>query len=149
MKSKRKITSEKVNATRQAIRSHLKRNRSYDAFEVTETVCLYWWHRLNIAVFDGKLTPPVRFEIRAFRNTMGWCRPWRPNSKQPRVVIGISSEMLDRKEFLSVLVHEMVHQWQWEISKEWLSSNSAHGRDFFSWAPKIRYRVGLPLQVSY
>lgn len=146
--SQKKPTKEKIKATRTKIRTHVKQKGESSDFCVTESFCLYWWHRLNEAVFDGMLTPPAKFEIREFRDCLGWCLPWRPNSRVPKVKMGISSYIWDRKEFLSILAHEMVHQWEWEITHRW-EPNSAHGERFFSWKGKLKSRVGLPLEKTY
>lgn len=131
-------------AVRKKLKIHIRKKGENTDFYVTESFCLYWWHQLNEAVFDGMLTPPVRFEIKNFRNTGGWCRPFAWNRKQRRVLIGISDAIWERKTFLQVLAHEMVHQWEWEVLCKW-DSNIQHGKDFFDWRGKIRYRAGLPL----
>lgn len=141
-------TREKLKATRSKIKQHVRSKGEKADFELTESFCLYWWHRLNEAVFDGMLTPPVRFELRNFRDSLGWCMPWRPNAKKQRVIIGMSTDILERREFLCILAHEMVHQWEWEVANKW-ETNIAHGERFFSWRGKLRMRVGLPLQRTY
>ena len=135
---------------RRTIRTHvLKRNLSDQLFETSQTACKHWWSRLNIAVFDGMLIQPARFEIRSMRDCYGWCKPWRPNSHTRRVVIGINDEFINRREFLTILVHEMVHQWEWQMLGDWEFDSDPHGETFFLWQPKIRYRVGLPLEQQY
>lgn len=146
---KRKHTHEKIKAARKRIKSHIRRKGEKCDFALTESFCLYWWHRLNSSVFDGKLTPPVRFELQALRGEdAGWCLPWRPNSKKRRVRIGITTNVWGRKEFLCILAHEMVHQWEWEILGKW-EPNVAHGTRFFSWREKLKQRAGLPLETVY
>lgn len=132
---------------RKKLRIHVKSKGENTDFEITPTFCLYWWRYLNDAVFDGELTQPVRFEFRAFHNTAGWCRPFAWNRKQRRVLIGINTEIWERKTFLQVLSHEMVHQWEWEVLGEW-DSKVMHGKKFFEWTNKIKNRAGLPLTKS-
>ena len=133
---------------RKRLKFHIKSKGENCDFELTETFCLYWWRYLNDAVFDGKLTPPERFEIKAYRTMAGWCRPWRANRlKERSVVIGINSWIWDRKSFLTVLAHEMVHQWEWEILKDW-NNKTMHGKQFFDWRGKLKYRAGLSLTES-
>lgn len=130
---------------RKRIRSHIKRKGEQCDFEITESFALYWWHQLNETIFDGVLTPPVRFEIKNFRDCGGWCIPYLKNRTGPRRVrIGLLRDYWDRKTFLIVLAHEMVHQWEWEIQADW-NPNVEHGTDFFSWQNKVKYRIGLPL----
>ena len=147
---RRNYAKEKINAARKRMKKHLRSKGENSDFFLDEQFCLYWWHRLNISVFDGMLTPPVRFELRAFRDeSLGWCKPYRWNSKKRRVIIGINTELFDRRVFLCVLAHEMVHQWQWEVLGRWEDRDASHGKTFFSWRNKLRTRVGLPLQVRY
>ncbi len=141
-------TKEKIKLARTKLKTHLKTKGEHADFEMTETFCLYWWHWLNNAIFDGILTPPTRIELRCFRDSMGWCKPWRPNAKARRVTIGLSTDICERKEFLTILAHEMVHQWEWEVAKKW-EPNIAHGKRFFSWRGKLRVRAGLPLERTY
>lgn len=123
---------------------HIKVRGQQTDFHLTESFCLYWWHKLNVAVFDSMLTPPVRFELKAYRGAGGWCKPWRHNAKERRVTIGINTDIWERQAFLSVLAHEMVHQWEWEVQQEW-NPKINHGKNFYSWTNKLLTRVGLPL----
>ena len=130
---------------RKRIKAHIRRKGEQCDFEITESFALYWWHQLNDTIFDGVLTPPVRFEIKNFRDCGGWCLPFQWNRiKERRVRIGLLREYWDRKTFLIVLAHEMVHQWEWEVLADW-DPNVDHGGDFFSWRNKVKYRTGLPL----
>ncbi len=133
---------------RKKIKAHIRRKGENCDFEITESFALYWWHLLNDVIFDGYLTPPVAFEIKNFRDCGGWCKPHQWNRlNQPhdrRVKIGLLREYWDRKTFLIVLAHEMVHQWEWEVDADW-SDKVEHGKGFFAWKNKIKYRTGLPL----
>jgi len=100
-----------------------------------------WWNLLNDALFDGKLQPPHDIIVKAFRNDYGFCRPM---SKKGKVVIGINSEFDDRKTFITILAHEMIHQWQWTEVGE-----MTHGQTFWQWQPTIKRVLGLPLYESY
>jgi hypothetical protein len=132
---------------RKRLKIHVKSKGENSDFEITPSFCLYWWRHLNEAVFDGALTPPARFEFKNYRDMAGFCKPWYANRKQRRVIIGISSEIWSRKKFLEVLAHEMVHQWEWEILADW-NTKTMHGKNFFAWKNKMKYRAGLPLTIS-
>ena len=132
---------------RKRLKIHVKSKGENCDFELTQSFCLYWWRHLNDAIFDGKLTPPVRFELKAFRDMAGWCRPFAWNRSERRVLIGINSSIWERKTFLSALAHEMVHQWEWEILSDW-KDTPMHGKQFFDWKGKLKYRAGLPLTES-
>lgn len=123
---------------RQRIRKHVKeKGRSAD-FDVTPQFVLFWWHKLNAAVFNNALQPPRNIEIRNFRDCLGWCKSHRKN--KPYVSLGIYREMPDRKVFLTVLVHEMVHQWEHQnIGK------MSHGQNFYMWKGRIKRNIGLDL----
>lgn len=134
---------------RRRVKRHLKSRGSQADFVITESFCLYWWSRLNTAIFDDKLTPPTRFEIKKYRMMCGWCRPYGKSKKNRKTIIGINRELQDRKTFLEVLAHEMVHQWEWEVDNDWDDSAPHHGQKFFEWAPRLKRTAGLTLAVSY
>ena len=126
---------------RQRIKKHLKK-RGEDLLEVTPELVMYWWHVLNNALFYGILIPPKKIHCRNFRDgtrgwiTYGWC-----SSKSPdKVEIGIRRELEDRKQFMVVLVHEMVHQYELTTIGE-----MGHGETFYEWAPMIKRVLNLPL----
>ena len=128
---------------RKKIKAHIRRKGENCDFEITESFALYWWHLLNDVIFDGYLTPPVAFEIKNFRDCGGWCKPHQWNRlNQPhdrRVKIGLLREYWDRKTFLIVLAHEMVHQWEW-LNYE----NMTHGPKFFQWRDTLKlYNIVL------
>lgn len=100
-----------------------------------------WWNLLNNALFDGKLIPPKKIIVKAFRNEHGWCNPL---SKQGHVQLGINSEFHDRKEFITILAHEMIHQWQWTEVGE-----MTHGQTFWQWKPLLKRVFNIPLNEKY
>jgi hypothetical protein len=137
-------------AIRKQVKHHIKSRGQNSDFELTESFCMYWWRHLNEAVFDGKLTPPERFEFRRFHhNTAGWCQPYRMNRANRRVRIGISTRIQDRKTFLEILGHEMVHQYEWEVDHDWDETKSEHGSNFYKWCEPLARRVGLTLDTHY
>jgi SprT-like family len=102
-----------------------------------------WWNLLNNALFDGKLLPPHKIVVRCFRGDHGWCLPM---AKKGKVQLGISSEFGDRKEFLTVLAHEMIHQWQWTDDG---GGRMTHGETFWQWETTLKRVFNLPLAESY
>jgi hypothetical protein len=100
-----------------------------------------WWNLLNHALFNGKLISPHKIIVRTFRNDYGFCQPM---SKKGKVRLGINSEFGDRKEFIAVLAHEMIHQWQWTEIGE-----MTHGLTFWQWEPILKKTLNLPLHESY
>lgn len=127
---------DKIKARRR-IKKHVRERGGRCDFEVTPQFVLFWWHKLNSAVFDNKLTPPKKIEIRNFRDCWGWCKTYKT---KPDIVLGITSDMWDRKTFLTVLVHEMVHQHEHQTYKK-----MSHGQNFYYWQDKIKRNIGLSL----
>lgn len=85
--------------------------------------------------------PPKKIVVRNFRNDHGFCNPM---SKKGHVQLGINSEFGDRKEFMAILAHEMIHQWQWTEVGE-----MTHGKTFWQWEQTLKRVFNLPLAESY
>jgi hypothetical protein len=100
-----------------------------------------WWNLLNNALFDGKLIPPKKIIVKKFRDDLGRCQPL---SKKGHVILGICSEFYDRAQFISILAHEMIHQYQWTFVGE-----MTHGKSFWEWKEPLKTILDLPLHVSY
>lgn len=122
---------------------HLRRRGHVADFKVTPVLVMRWWNLLNNALFDGKLLPPRKIVCRAFRNDCGWCMPM---AKKGHVQLGISSEFGDRKEFIAVLAHEMIHQWQWTVDG---GGRMTHGETFWQWEKQLKRVFNLPLHETY
>ncbi len=122
---------------RTKVKTHIRRIGGSANFHITPQLILFWWNILNHAVFDGKLIQPRRFEIRNFRDCFGWCRGFR-NSNE--VVMGIRREFDDRKFFLTILSHEMVHQYEHQML-----GRMTHGQAFHAWAGRLKRTVGIHL----
>ena len=100
-----------------------------------------WWNLLNNALFDGKLLPPRKIVVKDFRDEYGWCLPM---ATKGHVQLGINSEFDDRKTFITILAHEMIHQWQWTVIGE-----MTHGKTFWQWKDPLKKILNLPLYESY
>ena len=99
---------------------------------------MHWWHKMNKAVFDGKLPLPKNIIIRNFREDIfGYCESFNDSEQY---VIGLRREYEDRKTFLTSLVHEMVHSYE-----QVFYGKMSHGKNFYEWEKKVKNRVGLPL----
>lgn len=140
----------KIKAAQQHIRTHIQTKGHHTNFSITEALCKYWWRKLNDSVFGGILKMPTAFIMRRFKgDTYGWCQPeYMQGNFERRVSIGINRTIQNRKMFLSILVHEMVHQWEWEVDQTW-SNKSMHGHRFMAWADYIKAKTNLPLQKTY
>lgn len=126
----------KTIAARKRIKTHLKK-RGEELLEVTPTFVLHWWHQLNHAVFCGIMYPPRTIICRNFRDgSYGWTSP----RGRYDVKMGVRRQLEDRKQFVTVLVHEMVHQYEWIYHRR-----MSHGQNFYEWAPLIKRELNLPL----
>ena len=130
-------------AVRRKIKKHLRRNGD-NLIEVTPDVVMYWWRLLNEAIFNNELRPPKKVVCRNFRDgNLGFCVTGkRGRSKKDPVVLGVRRELEDRRMFLEVLSHEMVHQYEKQTN-----GRMSHGVTYFySWASTIQRTIGLPLR---
>ena len=123
---------------RQKIKKHLKRQGHRDDFEITHHLVFHWWHVLNKAVFDGKLKTPKNVILRNFRDeSLGWCMAGK---NDPSVILGLRRELYNRKTFLTVLVHEMVHAYEHQVH-----GKMSHRETFYMWKEAIYENTGLTL----
>lgn len=92
----------------------------------------YWHTRFNKLVFGGKLAKPC-LVIEPCGEAAGYCEATQPTT----IYI---DPALTREQARSVLLHEMVHQWQHE-SRLPLD----HGRSFKQWEEPCYLLTGLRL----
>ena len=122
---------------RAKVKNHLKRH-GRKGINIDEKMVRRWWDVLNRAVFDEELTPPKKIVMRKFHGgDLGWCMP---KGKTKFIELGIRSDLPTKEVFMTVLVHEMVHQKEWEEKQ-----HIAHGPFFYSWRDKVKERTGLHL----
>ena len=120
---------------RKRIVNHI-RKQGNTPVELSTRIVMYWWRILNQAVFYGKLPPPRQVKLVNHRNEFAWTYP----SKQGRVRFTLRPRFVTRTQFLHVLVHEMVHGWEYmECGK------MSHGRLFKSWQNRIQTTTTLTL----
>ena len=107
---------------------------------MSEPLVTAWWNTINTAVFNDELPRPTRFEFRNFHHEIqGVCRPFG-RCENGDVVISLRREYDTRNTFLTVLIHEMVHQHQWYTDKR-----MHHGKTFYEWEHRVKTATGLPL----
>lgn len=127
------------------IKNHITRCGN-DPCEITPAMATYWWKLLNRAVFNNILQTPIRFETKSWLSeagVFGECQSWGSVDNDPdqrKVVIRLKNKMQSRKLFLIILVHEMVHQWEWQML-----GRTTHHKFFYMWRETIYNTVGLPL----
>ncbi len=92
---------------------------------------------MNIAVFRGKLQPPVEIEFIRHKKTWAWAHPMEHRRTRLTMVPYFPTKLA----FLLVLVHEMVHAWEHHKDK-----NMTHGPEFYKWRPVVE-KAHLELQL--
>ncbi len=110
------------------------------------------WAKFNDLIFEGKLKEPC-IRITRARRYFGNCVV-RESDAGRRLCICISGPLHsaisnvggDYQNALSdTLVHEMVHQWQYENGLK----NNQHDETFTKWIPVIQEKLGITLQESW
>jgi len=113
---------------------------------VTESLVKHWWGALNHALFDGKLEQPLEIVVKRLKGQWGDCnvhKSYDKTCKRAPIIIRIAEDIDERNLFLSVLAHEMVHQWEQEQF-----GRQGHGKRFWSWEDRIK-SLGLEFDESY
>lgn len=123
---------------RKLIKKHILR-RGNEPVKLTSKLVRYWWNLLNIAVFKGTLKSLKRIKLFAYKNVHAWAIP----EKKQQISLAIQPEFISRTLFLSILVHEMVHAWEYQQH-----GTIDHGEHFLSWASKILSATTLILKQT-
>jgi len=97
---------------------------------------------INQNVFDGKLKRP-KIVLRRCRGSLGWCIPYA-NPKRRWCEIILRNRWYCIQWTITILAHEMSHQWEWDL----LCKTLSHGKHFFIWKKKLE-RFGIPLKRCY
>jgi hypothetical protein len=133
MKTTKKQDIEKA---QRKIKNHLQR-LGHTEIHLSEKIVKIWWKHLNMAVFDDKLPYPISINVQRLAGAHAHCIA---DYFKNNVTIGIHNTFTSREKFLTALVHEMVHQWEFCVH-----GTMTHGPKFYSWKKKILLRVNLPL----
>lgn len=128
------------------IKRHIKERDNDNCYEVTENVIVFWFELLNVAIFNDSLPMPKSFstfEYKEQNQILGFCSH---RYMKDTITIAMCKEFADRKTFLTVLVHEMVHMHQTIFRTTYpYHSRMTHGKSFYEWRDTIKRTVGLPL----
>jgi len=132
------------------VRKHLEA-RGRQKVVPSEVLLRYWWRRLDAELFHG-LREPRRVTVRPMRNAYAWLRPAKNTvlDEDGHQALPLPYDLefdaapVTRTALITILVHEMVHAWEWESGNP-----PAHGKLFMSWAPAILGTLGLPLTRHY
>jgi hypothetical protein len=125
------------------VRDHLNRTGNKGPITVTEKLVSRWWNVLNTAVFYDRLLRPIEVKIHKPRSYWGRCTgvEERDNKGFRRVKLDINETFLTKRMFLDVLIHEMVHTWEYQHH-----TSMGHAIRFFAWKSRIKRTVGLDLE---
>jgi hypothetical protein len=126
--------------TEQAAREELHtyiRNHGHTPVVVTKLLIKYWWDIINHAVFEGKLNPVGSITLMFSHDVYAWAIP----GCNDRITLHFQNRFVERTTFLTVLVHEMVHAWEYQTY-----GRMGHGKRFNSWATAIERHTPLILR---
>jgi len=144
------MSQQNIQDIRDLIKTAIKIGRRVP-ITVDKRTTMHWWELINQSLYDNKLTPPVDFEFKWFYNdVLGWCRPYGKSRKdgKRRVKLGMSTDLDTLDEFLIILIHETVHQCEYELEGVWHDA-VAHSKYFYSWRNKIEEYYDAPLKAKY
>ena len=129
--------------------------------EPREVDALY--RAINRRIFDNALTQP-EIILGQLKKCWGRCS-WEDTQQRKGswgktgtwCKIDLMDKYISPQWFCSVLAHEMVHQWQWDIyrwdhlrdfGREMYWDSGAHGPSFHLWKPALA-EWGIPLKISH
>jgi hypothetical protein len=103
------------------------------------------YNLINEEIFNNQL-PKAKLEIRSHcRGYWGFCEAndFSLRAKTSRCIIRISDRWYSKQWLITILAHEMVHQYQWDIySKERVKEGKdplmSHGPSFFVFKEKMK-----------
>lgn len=117
------------------------RNASLDentSIEVTERKVQFWFNVINAAIFDNRLPKFHEIEVGNYKAFHALCE-----CDDTTYTLKIKSKFENRKRFVEVIAHEMIHLYEWvEYQK------MTHGKDFYEWKNKLK-RYNLDLYKNY
>ncbi len=103
------------------------------------------FHTLNVQHFDGELGSPLVLLMNAkSARTLGDYCPRDVHGLESRIRIAPSTLAKGGRFVLDVLLHEMVHAWQYEIAEDSEEGYRGHGPLFARRCTEIGADLGLP-----
>lgn len=117
-----------------------------DPFHPTPLQVSRAWTIINHCLFDGVLKRP-RLQVKYMSDAYGICYGILDDGKPPNIRpycdrIVMNNRFKSKRQFIEVLAHEMVHQYQVEIQ-----NRIDHGKTFWAWREKFsKYNIRLRLQ---
>ena len=106
---------------------------------------------LNNAIFDNMLGTPTIKISNYCRRYWAYCQGDIKNEK-PTTLICLHDRWKSLSFLITVLGHEMIHQYQWESGVEYYRRTKSdpmdHGDTFYAFADKFDY-FNIPLNEAY
>lgn len=107
---------------------------------------------INQEIFDNELST-AKFEVKSHcRGYWGFCiaKSFSLRAKRSRCTIRLSDRWYTKQWLITILAHEMVHQYQWDIyGKERVRNGKSpmmsHGPSFFRFKDKLK-KHGIELR---
>lgn len=122
-------------------------------FYPTKKDIKFFYKALNRHIFNDALEMP-KFEIARLRGLWGECMgSWDESANKFDTVIRINNRHRCLQMFVTVLAHEMVHQYQWEAdgqrrADKQLEPLMSHGPSFFKWRKKLaKFQIPLTIEI--
>jgi hypothetical protein len=112
-------------------------HKGHTPVKVTKHLVRFWWKVINHAVFGGTLIPARHIELMFSDVVYAWAIP----STNSRIDLHIQDTFHERTTFLTVLIHEMVHAWEFMTY-----GRMGHGKRFTQWTNAIEERTPLFLR---
>jgi hypothetical protein len=109
------------------------------------------WEKYNDSVFQGQLSEPV---FRITRARRYWAKFICLESSPNKCAIYVSGSMhrgAGSEQLSDSLIHEMIHQWQYENGFKFddYEDLKNHDETFTQWLPIIEEKLGIKLQESW
>lgn len=107
--------------------------------KVTERKVKIWFNIINLAMFNNELPKFDEIEIVDDKDYYGMCECHNDEFYK----LFINSSFHSKKMFVEVMVHEMIHLYDFVIY-----GRMTHGKKFFEWQDKVQ-KFGLKLYKTY
>ncbi len=106
-----------------------------------------WWNEFNLVVFTECLRPPPRFHLlygSGEQDLLGWVWAHEESARIDGIALNLGKHT-SIPELQGTLIHEMVHQYEYEVLKLRGDSFNQHDR-FDEWQDYLEV-LGLPFNI--
>ena len=110
----------------------------------------YVYAALNNAIFEDKLSKNTAIMYRRLAHTWGLCTQFEPDlpGGSRYCKIRLDYRFFCVQWFVTILAHEMVHAYQWEVLQCGLDCSEDHNETFYAFVDPLK-EVGIPLKEQY